>query len=144
MSNTVQCDIVSAERQLFSGTVTMVVAAGSEGDLGILPGHAPLLTGLKPGPVRIILESGEEEVFYVNGGFLEVQPKIVTILSDAAERAHDMDEAAAEAAKQRAKEALEGKSSEMDYSAASAQLAESVAQLRAIQQMKKKFGGGNR
>ncbi len=144
MSMTVQCDIVSAEKQLFSGLVEMVVASGSEGDLGILPGHAPLLTGLNPGPVRIIKQGGEEEVFYVNGGFLEVQPKVVTVLADAAARAHDMDEAAAEEARQRAKEALEGKNTEMDYSAAAAQLAESVAQLRAIQQMKKKFGGAGK
>lgn len=144
MPMTVHCDIVSAEKQLFSGLVEMVVAAGSEGDLGILPGHAPLLTGLKPGPVRIVKQGGEEEVFYVNGGFLEVQPKVVTVLADAASRAHDMDEAAAEEARQRAKEALEGKRTDMDYSAASAQLAESVAQLRAIQQMKKKFGGANK
>lgn len=144
MSMTVQCDIVSAEKQLFSGLVEMVVASGSEGDLGILPGHAPLLTGLKPGPVRIIKQGGEEEVFYVNGGFLEVQPKVVTVLADAAARAHDMDEAAAEEARQRAKEALEGKNTEMDYSAAAAQLAESVAQLRAIHQMKKKFGGAGK
>lgn len=144
MPMTVHCDIVSAEKQLFSGEVEMVVAAGSEGDLGILPGHAPLLTGLKPGPVRIIKQGGEEEVFYVNGGFLEVQPKVVTVLADSAARAHDMDEAAAEEARQRAKEALEGKHTDMDYSAASAQLAESVAQLRAIQQMKKKFGGSNK
>lgn len=138
---TVHCDIVSAERQLFSGLVELIVAHGSEGDLGIMPGHAPLLTRLKPGPVRIVKQNGEEEVYYVNGGFLEVQPKTVTVLADSAERARDMDEAAAEEAKQRAKEALEGKSSEMDYSAAAAQLAESVAQLRAIQQMKKKYGG---
>ncbi|MCK0536869.1 F0F1 ATP synthase subunit epsilon [Alcanivorax quisquiliarum] len=144
MSMTVQCDIVSAEKQLFSGLVEMVVASGSEGDLGILPGHAPLLTGLNPGPVRIIKQGGEEEVFYVNGGFVEVQPKVVTVLADAAARAHDMDEAAAEEARQRAKEALEGKNTEMDYSAAAAQLAESVAQLRAIQQMKKKFGGAGK
>lgn len=144
MPNTVHCDIVSAERQLFSGEVEMVVAAATQGDIGVLPGHAPLLTALNPGPVRIIMPGGEEEVYYVNGGFIEVQPKIVTILADSAERAHDMDEAAAEEAKQRAKEALEGKHTDMDYSAASAQLAESVAQLRAIQQMKKKFGGSSR
>jgi len=144
MPMTVHCDIVSAEKQLFSGEVEMIVAVGSEGDLGILPGHAPLLTGLKPGPVRIIMQGGEEEVFYVNGGFLEVQPKVVTVLADSAARAHDMDEAAAEEARQRAREALEGKHTDMDYSAASAQLAESVAQLRAIQQMKKKFGGSGK
>ena len=144
MAMTVHCDIVSAEKQLFSGLVEMVVASGSEGDLGIMPGHAPLLTRLNPGPVRIILQSGEEEVYYVNGGFLEVQPRRVTVLADSAARAHDMDEAAAEEARQRAKEALEGKSAEMDYSAAAARLAESVAQLRAIHQMKKKYGGSSK
>ena len=138
MAMTVHCDIVSAERQLFSGLVEIVVASGVEGDLGIMPGHAPLLTRLKPGPVRVKKQNGEEEVFYVSGGFLEVQPKLVTVLADTAERADNMDEAAAEQAKQRAKEALEGKNSEMDYSRAAAALAEAVAQLRAIQQLKKK------
>lgn len=138
MAMTVHCDIVSAERQLFSGLVEIVVASGVEGDLGIMPGHAPLLTRLKPGPVRVKKQNGEEEVFYVSGGFLEVQPKLVTVLADTAERAENMDEAAAEQAKQRAKEALEGKNSEMDYSRAAATLAEAVAQLRAIQQLKKK------
>ncbi len=87
MAMTVHCNIVSAEKQLFSGLVEMVVASGSEGDLGIMPGHAPLLTRLNPGPVRIILQSGEEEVYYVNGGFLEVQPRRVTVLADSAARA---------------------------------------------------------
>eukprot|EP00747_Dinoflagellata_sp_TGD_P158899 gnl/TRDRNA2_/TRDRNA2_177851_c9_seq2.p2 gnl/TRDRNA2_/TRDRNA2_177851_c9~~gnl/TRDRNA2_/TRDRNA2_177851_c9_seq2.p2 ORF type:complete len:108 (-),score=24.79 gnl/TRDRNA2_/TRDRNA2_177851_c9_seq2:14-337(-) len=105
MAMTVHCDIVSAEKQLFSGLVEMVVAAGVEGDLGVLPGHAPLLTRLKPGPVRVKLQNGEEEVFYVSGGFLEVQPKLVTVLADTAERAQDMDGAQAEQARQRAKEA---------------------------------------
>jgi len=123
MAMTVHCDIVSAERQLFSG---------------IMPGPAPLLTRLKPGPVRVKKQNGDEEVFYVSGGFLEVQPKLVTVLADTADRADNMDEAAAEQAKQRAKEALEGKNSEMDYSRAAATLAEAVAQLRAIQQLKKK------
>ncbi|MEY1660664.1 F0F1 ATP synthase subunit epsilon [Isoalcanivorax beigongshangi] len=141
MAMTVHCDIVSAEKQLFSGAVELLVAAGAEGDLGVMPGHAPLLTSLKPGPVRIVLQGGKEEVFYVNGGFLEVQPKVITVLADAAARAENLDEAAAEEARQRAREALEGKHSDLDYSAASAQLAESLAQLRAIQQMKKKFGG---
>ena len=138
MAMTVHCDIVSAERQLYSGLVEMVVAAGVEGDLGVMPGHAPLLTRLKPGPVRVKTQNGDEQVFYVSGGFLEVQPKLVTVLADTAERADNMDEAAAEQAKQRAKEALEGKNSEMDYSRAAATLAEAVAQLRAIQQLKKK------
>ena len=138
MAMTVHCDIVSAERQLFSGLVEIVVASGVEGDLGIMPGHAPLLTRLKPGPVRVKKQNGEEEVFYVSGGFLEVQPKLVTVLADTAERAENMDAAEAERAKARAKEALEGKSSEMDYSRAAATLIEAVAQLRAIEQLKKK------
>ncbi|ARB47674.1 F0F1 ATP synthase subunit epsilon [Alloalcanivorax xenomutans] len=137
MAMTVHCDIVSAEKQLFSGLVEMVVAAGVEGDLGVLPGHAPLLTRLKPGPVRVKLQNGEEEVFYVSGGFLEVQPKLVTVLADTAERAQDMDGAQAEQARQRAKEALEGKNSEMDYTRAAAVLAEASARLRTIEQIKK-------
>ena len=138
MAKTMHCDIVSAERQLFSGSVEFLVAPAVEGELGILPGHAPLLTQINQGPVRVVLENGEEEVFFVSGGFLEVQPKMVTILSDTAERADSMDEAEAERAKQKAKEVLEGKSADMDYSRAAATLAEAVAQLRAIQQLKKK------
>jgi F-type H+-transporting ATPase subunit epsilon len=143
MVKTMHCDIVSAEQQLYSGRVEMIVAAGVEGDLGILPGHAPLLTRLKPGPVRIVKKVGEDELlYYVTGGFLEVQPDVVTILADTAVRAEDMDAAAAESAKQLAKEALEGQHSEMDYSRAAAQLAEAVAQLRTIEQLKKKYGKG--
>lgn len=137
MAMTVHCDIVSAEKQLFSGLVELVVAAGVEGDLGVMPGHAPLLTRLKPGPVRVKTQDGAEEVFYVSGGFLEVQPKLVTVLADTAERAQDMDEAEAEQAKQRAKEALEGKSSDMDYTLAAVSLAEATARLRTIEQIKK-------
>ena len=137
MAMTVHCDIVSAERQLFSGLVEIVVASGVEGDLGIMPGHAPLLTRLKPGPVRVKKQNGDEEVFYVSGGFLEVQPKLVTVLADTADRADNMDEAAAEQAKQRAKEALEGKNSEMDYSRAAATLAEAVAQLAALERLRR-------
>ena len=137
MAMTVHCDIVSAEKQLFSGLVELVVAAGVEGDLGVMPGHAPLLTRLKPGPVRVKKQNGDEEVFYVSGGFLEVQPKLVTVLADTAERAHDMDGAQAEEAKQRAKEALEGKNADMDYSRAAITLAEASARLRTIEQIKK-------
>jgi len=140
MAMTVHCDIVSAEQSLYSGLVEMIVAAGTEGDLGIMPGHAPLLTRLKPGPVRIVKQNGDEELYYVTGGFLEVQPNLVTILADTAVRAEDMDHAAAEQARQKAKEALEGKSSEMDNSLAVAMLAESLAQLRTIEQLKKKLG----
>lgn len=141
MAMTVHCDIVSAEESLFSGLVEYVVAAGEEGDLGIWPHHAPLLTRLKPGPVRVKKQNGEEEIFYVSGGFLEVQQQLVTVLADTADRAENMDEAAAEQARERAREALEGKQSEMDYSRAAAQLAEAMAQLRTIQQLKKKMGG---
>ena len=137
MAMTVHCDIVSAEKQLFSGLVELVVAAGVEGDLGVMPGHAPLLTRLKPGPVRVKKQNGDEEVLYVSGGFLEVQPKLVTVLADTAERAQDMDGAQAEEAKQRAKEALEGKNADMDYSRAAITLAEASARLRTIEQIKK-------
>ena len=137
MAMTVHCDIVSAEKQLFSGLVELVVAAGVEGDLGVMPGHAPLLTRLKPGPVRVKKQNGDEEVFYVSGGFLEVQPKLVTVLADTAERAQDMDGTQAEEARQRAKEALEGKNADMDYSRAAITLAEASARLRTIEQIKK-------
>ena len=139
MAMTVHCDIVSAEEQIFSGLVEMVIAAGSEGDLGITPGHAPLLTSLKPGPVRVIKQGGGEEIYYVSGGFLEVQPNVVTVLSDTALRAGDMDEAAALEAKREAEKALANQSGDFDYSRAAAELAEAVAQLRTIQQLRSKL-----
>jgi F-type H+-transporting ATPase subunit epsilon len=138
MGMSVHCDIVSAEKSIFSGRVEMVIAAGSEGDLGIAPGHAPLLTGLNPGPVRVIKQGGEEEVFFVTGGFLEVQPNTVTILSDSAQRAEDVDEAAALEAKKEAERLLANQSGEFDYSKAAAQLAEAAARLRTLQQLRKK------
>ena len=95
MGMTVHCDVVSAETKIYSGLVEMLIAAGSEGDLGIAPGHTPLLTQLKPGPIRIIKQGGEEEILYVSGGYLEVQPNLVTLLADTAVRAKDVDEAAA-------------------------------------------------
>jgi F-type H+-transporting ATPase subunit epsilon len=130
------CDIVSAERSIFSGLVEMVIAAGSLGDLGIAPGHAPLLTALIPGPVRLIMEGGEEEVFYVSGGFLEVQRGVVTLLADTALRADDVDEAAAVKAMEDAERAMADQSAELDYGTAAAQLAEAAAQLRALRQLK--------
>src|SRR5690606_12927591 len=139
MAMTVHCNIVSAEEQIFSGLVEMVIAAGSEGDLGITPGHAPLLTSLKPGPVRVIKQGGGEEIYYVSGGFLEVQPNVVTVLSDTALRAGDMDEAAALEAKREAEKALANQSGDFDYSRAAAELAEAVAQLRTIQQLRSKL-----
>ena len=141
MASTIQCEIVSAEESLYSGEIEALMATGSEGDLGIYPGHAPLLTKLNPGPVRLILAGGEEEIFYASGGMLEVQPKVVTLLADTAARAHDVDEAAAVEAKKRAEEALANQQSEMEYSTAAALLAEASAQLRTISQLKKKFGG---
>ncbi|MFK7863417.1 MAG: F0F1 ATP synthase subunit epsilon [Pseudohongiellaceae bacterium] len=137
MAMTMHCDIVSAEKSLFSGLVEMVIAAGSVGDLGIQPGHAPLLTGLKPGPVKLLLADGEEEVFYVSGGYLEVQRGIVTLLTDTATRADDVDEAAAVKAMEDAEKAIADQGAEFDYSTAAAQLAEAAAQLRALRQIKK-------
>ncbi len=142
MVMTVHCDIVSAEKAIFSGLVEQVVANGSLGDLGVQFGHAPLLTALKPGPVRVRRQGGEEEVYYVSGGYLEVQPNIVTILADVAVRADDMDEAAAETARQQAAQVFTNQSGELDYSRAAIQLAEASAQLRAIQQLRKKLGKG--
>ncbi|MEX2470164.1 MAG: F0F1 ATP synthase subunit epsilon [Pseudohongiellaceae bacterium] len=137
MAMTMHCDIVSAEANIFSGKVEMLIAAGSLGDLGIAPGHAPLLTGLNPGPVRLIMAGGDEQVYYVSGGYLEVQRGVVTILADAAQRADDVDEAAALEAKADAERAIANQSAEFEYSAAAAQLAEAAAQLRALRQIKK-------
>ena len=102
MSMTIHCDIVSAEEEIFSGLIEMLVATGDLGELGVTYGHAPLLTSLKPGPVRIVAQDGEELVYYVSGGFLEVQPGVVSILADTALRAHDVDEAAMEEARKEA------------------------------------------
>jgi F-type H+-transporting ATPase subunit epsilon len=142
MAQTIYCDIVSASESIFGGNVTMVVAHGVQGDLGVLPGHAPLMTQLHPGPVRIIKEDGTEEVYYVSGGLLEVQPSIVTVLADTAIRAKDVDEAAAEQARRAAMDALQNQKSEMDTSAALAALAEAAAQIRTLQQMKNRAGRG--
>ena len=138
MASTMHCDIVSAEKEIFSGRVAMVVANGTLGELGIMPGHAPLLTGIKPGPVRLKLESGEEQVFFASGGFLEVQPGVVTVLADTALRADDLDEAAAAQAKEQAERALETQSAEFEFSIAAAQLAEASARLRTLEELKKR------
>ncbi|MCP0914886.1 MULTISPECIES: F0F1 ATP synthase subunit epsilon [Legionella] len=139
MAITTHLDIVSAEREIFSGIVEMVVATGEIGELGIVPGHAPLLTLLKPGEVRVTLPGGEQEVYYISGGMLEVQPYYVTVLADAVERADSLDEAAALAAKARAEEAIANKDADIDYSVAAAELARAVAQIRAIQKVRKKM-----
>jgi F-type H+-transporting ATPase subunit epsilon len=140
MSMTIHCDIVSAEEEIFSGVVEMVVATGTLGDLGISYGHAPLLTSLVPGPVRIKAKDGEEQIYYVSGGFLEVQPGVVSILADTALRADDMDEAAALEAQKEAEQELQNQSGDFDYSRAATQLAEAAAQLRTIQQIRRKMG----
>ncbi|OMH39646.1 F0F1 ATP synthase subunit epsilon [Motiliproteus sp. MSK22-1] len=140
MAMTVHCDIVSAEEEIFSGLIEFVSLTGSLGDVGITPGHAPLLTEIKPGPVELRKQGGEEDIFYVSGGFLEVQPSKVTIMADTALRAHDMNEAAAEEARKQAEQALSDQNAEFEYSRATSQLAEAAAQLRTIQQIRKKMG----
>ena len=140
MAMTVHCDIVSAEEEIYSGLVEMIIATGTAGDLGITPGHAALLTELKPGPIRLVAQGGEEEVFYVSGGFLEVQPSQVKILADTALRADDVNEAAAAEAQRQAKQELENQSGDFDYSRAATQLAEAAAQLRTLQAIRKKLG----
>jgi F-type H+-transporting ATPase subunit epsilon len=138
-AHTVHVDVVSAEGEIFSGPAEMVFAPGSEGELGITPRHAPLLTLLKSGEVRLKTSDGEHSI-YVGGGALEVQPHKVTILADTAVRAKDLDEAAALAAKQRAEEALAGSVEKIDLAQAQAEIARAVAQLRLIQRLRKTRG----
>jgi F-type H+-transporting ATPase subunit epsilon len=142
MPMTIHCDIVSAEEEIFSGLVASLVATGEIGELGVNYGHAPLLTSLIPGPVRIVLQNGEEQVYYVSGGFLEVQPGVVSILADTAIRAHDIDEAAAEEARREAEQALANQSGDFDYGRASTQLAEAAAQLAALRKLRNRAGRG--
>lgn len=140
MATPIHCDIVSAETEIFSGLVELLVAPGVEGDLGILYGHAPLLTSIEAGPIRLKKQSGEEEIYFVSGGFIEVQPHAVTVLADTALRAHDMDEAAAMEAKKQAEQALHNQTGDIDYSRAAAQLAEAAAQLRTLQAIRRRAG----
>ena len=138
MAKTMQCNVVSAEESIFEGSVSMLIAAGSEGDLGITPGHAPMITGLQPGPVRVVKENGEEDVFYVSGGFLEVVPNTVTVLADTALRAADLDEAAALEAQERVRKEMAEQSAEFDYGRAQLELAEAAGRLRVLQQLKRR------
>lgn len=138
MAMTVHLDIVSAEKAIFSGLTEMVIASGEMGEIGVAPGHAPLLTSLQPGIVRVIKQGGEEEVFYVSGGMLEVQPQCVTVLADTAERASDLDEAAALEAKKAAEQAISDQAADFEYSKAAAELAQAAAQVRAIRELRKK------
>jgi F-type H+-transporting ATPase subunit epsilon len=138
MANTIHVDIVSAEGQIFSGEASMVFVPGSRGELGIAPRHAPLLTTLKAGEVRVQSEGHEEQSFYVGGGSLEIQPNAVTVLADTAARARDLDEAAALSAKQRAEDAVRDRTDKVDIAKAQAELAQAMAQLRAIERLRKK------
>lgn len=137
MANTIHVDIVSAEGEIFSGAATMVFAPAVMGEIGIAPRHAPLLTTLKPGEVRVQTPDGVEQFFYVGGGALEVQPHLVTVLADTALRAKDIDEAAALAAKQRAEEALRDRGSVIEIAEAQAELARAAAQLKALERLRK-------
>ena len=139
MSTTIHVDIVSAEHEIFSGSAQMVFAPAEMGELGITPRHAPLLTRLKPGSVRVKTDT-DEQVFYVSGGILEIQPHVVTVLSDTALRARDIDEAAALEAKRRAEEALANQTAEVDMVRAQAELAEALARLRTLEHIRKKLG----
>jgi len=138
MAMTIHVDIVSAEGEIFSGMAEMVYAPAVMGEVGIAPRHTPLVTRLKPGEVRVDTGGGKEmQQFYVSGGILEVQPHVVTVLADTAVRAADLDEAAAQEAKRRAEEAMSDRGAEFEYAKAQAELAEAVAQLRAIERLRK-------
>ena len=138
MAMTMHVDVVSAERSLFSGLVEFLVVPAAMGEVGIYPRHAPLITRIKPGSVRLKLpDRDEEELIYVSGGLLEVQPSVVTILADTAVRGRDLDEVKAQEAKQRAEEAMRDRTAAIDYAQAQAELAEAVAQLHAIQRLRK-------
>ena len=134
---TIRCDIVGAESEIFHGQAKMVIATGEAGELGIAPRHAPLITRLKPGQVRVLPENGEEQCFYVSGGILEVQPQVVTVLADTAIRAKDLDEAAARRAKENAERQLANRADAVEIAQAQAELLQAVAQLRAIEQLRK-------
>ena len=139
MSTTFHVDIVSAEREIFSGNAEMVFAPAEMGELGITPRHAPLLTRLKPGTVRV-QAGGEESVFYVSGGILEIQPHMVTVLSDTAQRATDIDEAAAQEAVRKAQEALANQTADLDVARVESEMLENLARLKTLQQLRKKPG----
>jgi F-type H+-transporting ATPase subunit epsilon len=137
MTTTIRCDIVSAEEEIFHGTAQLVVATGELGELGISPRHAPLITRLKPGQVRVILENGDEQFFYVSGGILEVQPQVVTVLADTAIRAKDLDEASANKAKADAERVLSNRTDALEIAEAQAQLAQAMAQLQALARLRR-------
>lgn len=136
MARQLHVDIVSAEEELYSGSAATVSVTAELGELGVTPGHTPLLTRLAPGDVRVVLENGEEEIVYISGGMLEIQPDIVTILSDTAIRARDIDEAAAMEAKRQAEERIAQQKDEYDFARARAELAQALAQLRTLRKLR--------
>ena len=138
MAMTLHVDIVSAESEIFSGTATMVFAPAEMGEIGIAPRHAPLLTRLRPGEVRVLDKDNDEQSFFVSGGMLEVQPHVITVLADTAIRADNLDEAQALEAKERAEKLLSEKTADIDYAKAQAELAQSMAQLAAIRKLREK------
>lgn len=141
MAMTIHVDVVSAEQSIFSGVAEFIAAPAAAGEVGIYPRHAPFISRMKPGTIRVkIPDQAEEELFFVSGGILEVQPQVVTVLADTALRGKDLDEAKALEAKQRAEEAMKDRSAAMDYAKAEAELAEAVAQIRAIQKIRKQSG----
>ena len=140
MNMTVHVDIVSAEKEIFSGSAEMIFAPAELGEVGISPRHAPLITKLNPGEVRVKVSDNESYPFYISGGLLEVQPHLITILADTAIRAKDIDEAAALDAKAKAEEALADNSGKIDYATAQAQLAQAVMQLRTLDRLRKRGG----
>ena len=135
---TVHLDVVSAEKEIFSGRVETLQVSGESGELGIMPGHAPLLTSIKPGMIRLVKQHGEEELFFLSGGILEVQPDNVNVLADVVIRGEELDEAAAEEAKRLAEENIKTAGADFDYAEAAAQLASAVAQLRVIKMLRSK------
>lgn len=135
---TIQCDIVSAQDAIWSGQAAQVFATGVSGELGIYPRHTPLITQLKPGPVRVVDENGEEQFFFCGGGIIEVQPHVVTVLADTAMRGADLDAAAAEKAKEEAERALADRTEAIEVAEAQAKLAEAIAQLQALEQLRRK------
>jgi len=139
MSKTIRCDIVSAHEEIYSGDAAMIFATGVVGELGISPRHAPLITQLKPGPVRVLQPDGEEAFFFVGGGILEVQPHIVTVLADTAVRADDLDKAAAVRAKEEAERELQDRTGGLEVAEAQAKLSEAIAQLRALERLRKEM-----
>jgi F-type H+-transporting ATPase subunit epsilon len=136
MTSSIHCSIVSAEQEIFAGTVQRVVATGTLGEIGVYPGHTPLLTGIQPGPVKLVLEDGSEEMFFASGGFLEIQPTSITLLADTAVRADDIDEAAAQDAERKAQQELSDQRADVDFARVAADMKEQAALLRTVRKFR--------